>query len=88
MSTELQTVVFIAQVRIHDAKALQVAAAERAFLDGLSAHAWAAMRSGCSDDVVMLLDPGSIAGAGFEIVQSRCEVLAHGADAADGGPTA
>ena len=32
------------------------------------------MRSGMPDDLVMLLDPGLVEGAGFEILQSTCEV--------------
>ncbi|QRF63283.1 hypothetical protein [Variovorax paradoxus] len=75
MSASTRTVVFTAQLRIGDVEALRAAAAMRAVQVGLTAQEWTSMRSGSSDDVVMLLDPGSIAAAGLEIIQSRCEIL-------------
>jgi len=75
MAGKLQTVIFTAQVRIHNEEALRQMAAEHAIRAGLSSSEWTSMRSGSSDDVVMLLDPGCIAGTGFEIVHSRCEAL-------------
>ena len=57
-----------------DEDALRRAAMARAGEDGLSDEAWASMRSSISDDLIMLLDPGLVADAGFEIIQSTCEV--------------
>jgi hypothetical protein len=68
------TLVFTAKLTVFDEEALHRAAGARARADGLSEEVWASMRSGISDDLVMLLDPGLIADAGFEILQSTCEV--------------
>lgn len=67
------TLVFTAEFAVFDEEALARAARTRALKDGLSEAEWASMRSGLSDDLVMLLDPGLIADAGFEILQSTCE---------------
>ena len=67
-------VVFSVELAVFDEEALAGAARVRAREDGLDDEAWASMRSGISDDLVMLLDPGLIADAGFEILQSTCEV--------------
>lgn len=67
-------VVFSIELAVFDEEALACAARVRAREDGLDDEAWASMRSGISDDLVMLLDPGLIADAGFEILQSTCEV--------------
>jgi len=67
------TLVFTAELAVFDEEALARAAKARALEDGLSEGEWASMRSGLSDDLVMLLDPGLIADAGFEILQSTCE---------------
>ena len=67
-------VVFSIELAVFDEEALAGAARLRAREDGLDDEAWASMRSGISDDLVMLLDPGLIADAGFEILQSTCEV--------------
>jgi hypothetical protein len=66
--------VFTAELAVFDEEALRHAARARARQDGLSEVVWASMRSSPSDDLVMLLDPGLVAGAGFEILQSTCEV--------------
>lgn len=67
------TLVFTAELAVFDEKALAQAAKTRALEDGLSEAEWASMRTGLSDDLVMLLDPGLITDAGFEILQSTCE---------------
>ncbi|MCY1543849.1 hypothetical protein D9M68_796830 [compost metagenome] len=67
-------VVFSIELSVFDEEALAGAARVRAREDGLDDEVWASMRSGISDDLVMLLDPGLIADAGFEIIQSTCEV--------------
>ena len=78
MSAPTRTrMVFTAELAISDEEALRQAARARAFKDGLTDEEWASMRSGMSDDLVMLLDPGLMAGAGFEILQSMCEVSAQ-----------
>jgi len=75
MNARTRTVlVFTAELAVFDEAALSRAAKTRALEDGLSEAEWASMRSGLSDDLVMLLDPGLIAEAGFEILQSTCEV--------------
>lgn len=66
--------VFSVELAVFDEAALARAAKARAREDGLDDEVWASMRSGISDDLVMLLDPGLIADAGFEILQSTCEV--------------
>ncbi|MNK17673.1 hypothetical protein D3C87_358660 [compost metagenome] len=66
--------VFSVELAVFDEEALARAAKARAREDGLNDEVWASMRSGISDDLVMLLDPGLIADAGFEILQSTCEV--------------
>ncbi|EJL72246.1 hypothetical protein PMI12_03987 [Variovorax sp. CF313] len=67
-------VVFSIELAVFDKDALARAAQVRAREDGLDDEAWASMRSGISDDLVMLLDPGLVTDAGFEIIQSTCEV--------------
>ena len=66
--------VFCVELAVFDEDALGRAAKARAREDGLSDEAWASMRSGMPDDLIMLLDPGLVADAGFEIIQSTCEV--------------
>lgn len=68
------TLVFTAELAVFDEEALARAAKTRALEDGMSEAEWASMRTGLSDDLVMLLVPGLIADAGFEILQSACEV--------------
>jgi len=65
---------FCIELAVFDEDALARAAKARAREDGLNDEVWASMRSSISDDLVMLLDPGLIADAGFEILQSTCEV--------------
>ncbi|MDP9881099.1 hypothetical protein J2W25_005173 [Variovorax boronicumulans] len=67
-------VVFSIELAVFDEEALRSSAECRARKDGLNDEAWASMRSGMSDDLIMLLDPGLVADAGFEILQSTCEV--------------
>ncbi|MGJ7570916.1 hypothetical protein ACSFBX_10315 [Variovorax sp. RB2P76] len=66
--------VFSVELAVFDEDALARAAKTRAHDDGLDDEVWASMRSGMSDDLIMLLDPGLVADAGFEILQSTCEV--------------
>lgn len=75
LPSEPRTVlVFSVELAVFDQDALARAASVRAREEGLDEVAWASMRSGMADDLVMLLDPGLIADAGFEILQSTCEV--------------
>ncbi|BEP57135.1 MULTISPECIES: hypothetical protein [unclassified Variovorax] len=67
-------VVFSIELAVFDEDALRRSAQRRAREEGLDDEVWTSMRSGISDDLVMLLDPGLIADAGFEILQSTCEV--------------
>ncbi len=73
-ATPRTVVVFSIELAVFDEEALAGAARVRAREDGLDDEVWASMRSGISDDLVMLLDPGLVADAGFEILQSTCEV--------------
>lgn len=73
-TTPRTMLVFTVELAVFDEDALRRAAQARASKDGLSDEVWASMRSGLCDDLVMLLDPGLIADAGFEILQSACEV--------------
>ncbi|WP_447778068.1 hypothetical protein [Variovorax boronicumulans] len=75
--------VFCVEPAVFDEDALGRAAKARAREDGLSDEAWASMRSGMPDDLIMLLDPGLVADAGFEIIQSTCEVSEVSAHAFD-----
>lgn len=78
MSAPTQTrMVFFANLAIFDEAALRRAVRARAREDGLSEAQSSSMRSSPSDDLVMLLDPGLIAYAGFEIFRSTCEVRAQ-----------
>lgn len=72
--------VFSVELAAFDEEALGRAAKARAREDGLSDKAWASMRSGMSDDLVMRFDPGLGTDAGFEILQSTCEVSEHAVD--------
>lgn len=67
--------VFTAEVAVFDEEALSPAASVQARKDGLADEAWATLRASPADDLVMLLDPGLIADAGFEILHSTCEVV-------------
>lgn len=75
--------VFTAELVVFNEAALRRAARARALEDGLGEQEWASMRSSVSDDLVMLLDPGLVAGAGFEILQSACDVREVGGDDID-----
>lgn len=68
-------VAFGADVKVHDPEALRIAAASKAVMEGMSPEQWADLRGDIVDDLIMLLDPGSIPGAGIEIVQSYTEIL-------------
>lgn len=70
--------VFTADVDVFDAAALRRAACAQARKEGLSAQDWASLRQGIASDLIMLLDPGSIPGAGFEIRHSVCEARGDG----------
>lgn len=78
--TPRTVLVFSVELAVFDEEALGHAAQARARQDGLSDEVWASMRSGMTDDLIMLLDPGLIADAGFEILQSTCEVSKHAID--------
>lgn len=80
LPTPRTVLVFSVDLAVFDEDALGRAATARAREDGLSDEVWASMRSGMTDDLVMLLDPGLIADAGFEILQSTCEVSKHAID--------
>ncbi|TSD54686.1 hypothetical protein FFI97_025260 [Variovorax sp. KBS0712] len=77
------TLVFTAEITVYDEEALRRAALARAQEDGLSELEWAAIRQNpgqsqgqaVAHDLVMLLDPGLIDGAGFEILHSQCEAV-------------
>jgi len=72
------TLVFTAEITVYDEEALRRAALARAQEDGLGEQEWAAIRQspaqGVAHDLVMLLDPGVVDGAGFKILHSQCEV--------------
>lgn len=68
-------IVFSVELAVFDEQALARAAKARAREDGLSDEDWTFMRSGVPDDLIMLLDPGLMPDAGFEILQSTCEVI-------------
>ncbi|WP_099790698.1 hypothetical protein [Variovorax sp. 54] len=74
---------FSVELAVFDEDALARAAQTRAREDGLDDAVWTSMRSGMSDDLIMLLDPGLVADAGFEILQSTCEVCERGQHAID-----
>ena len=59
-------------IEVHDLQCLKAAAAARAMEEGLAPEDWEEIRNGPEDDLRMLLDPGSIPGAGFSIVDSGC----------------
>lgn len=59
-------------VEVHDLDQLRKAAAFRAEGEGICEQDWNDMRRGPEDDIVMLLDPGYIEGAGISIVESGC----------------
>ncbi len=75
------TLIFRAEITVYDEDALRRAALARAQEDGLSEQEWAAIRQSpgqgqsVAHDLVMLLDPGLIDGAGFKILHSQCEVV-------------
>ncbi|CAN7595275.1 hypothetical protein [Variovorax paradoxus] len=73
------SLVFTAGVTVFDEEALRRAACAQAAREGLSKESWVSLRQGMASDLIMLLDPGSIPGAGFEIRHSVCE--ANGDDA-------
>lgn len=62
-------------IEVHDLEQLKTAAAARALEEGMAPADWEDTRLGPGDDLRMLLDPGSIPGAGFSINDSTCETL-------------
>jgi hypothetical protein len=70
-----RVLVFTAEIAVFDEEALSRAARVQARKDGLADEVWASLRAGTTDDLVMLLDPGSIADAGIEILHSTCEAV-------------
>ncbi len=70
-----RVLVFTAELAVFDEEALSRVARVQARKDGLADEVWASLRAGTADDLVMLLDPGSIADAGFEILHSTCEAV-------------
>ena len=73
------SLVFTADVAVFDEEALRRAACAQASREGLTEESWASLRQGMASDLIMLLDPGSIPGAGFEIRHSVCEASGDGA---------
>lgn len=73
MSKRINTVVFL-DIEVWDTEQLKDAAAARAVEDGITPEDWEEMRRGPGDDLRMLLDPGLVAGAGFSIIDSSCEI--------------
>ena len=61
------------EVTVHDPKALRRAAKARAKAEGLSAKEWADTRTNAGDDLVMLLEPGSMDDAGCTVMASEAE---------------
>ena len=61
-------------VEVYDMDQLKQAAAARAVEEGLSLEDWEDTRQGSGDDLRMLLDPGSVLGAGFSIIDSTCDI--------------
>jgi len=72
------SLVFTADIDVFDEEALRRAACAQASEEGLTEEGWASMRQGVASDLIMLLDPGGIAGAGFEIRHSACEASGDG----------
>jgi len=72
------SLVFTADIDVFDEEALRRAALAQACKEGLSEDGWASLRRGITSDLIMLLDPGSIPGAGFEIRHSVCEASGDG----------
>ena len=64
---------FTADIDVFDEEALRRAACAQASEEGLTEEGWASLRQGIASDLIMLLDPGSLPGAGFEIRHSACE---------------
>lgn len=54
--------IFSIALQIDDPERLRKAAEDRAVEDGLTVESWRETRKGSMDDLVMLLDPGSIPG--------------------------
>lgn len=71
--------VFTASIGVFDGEALRRAVCAQACEEGLTEEGWASLRQGIASDLIMLLDPGSIPGAGFEIRHSVCEADGGGA---------
>ena len=57
--SDIQVTVY---VTITDPEALRLAAETRALEDGLTEEAWHEIRKSTSDDLIMLLDPGTLPG--------------------------
>ncbi|SCX72605.1 hypothetical protein [Variovorax sp. EL159] len=79
-TTPRTRLVLTVELAVFDEHALARAARACAREDGLSEAVWASMRVSMCDDLIMLLDPGLVADAGFEIIQSMCEVNGHAID--------
>lgn len=73
------SLVFTASIDVFDEEALRRAACAQASEEGLTEEGWASLRQGIASDLIMLLDPGVIPGAGFEIRHSVCEADGGGA---------
>lgn len=74
-----QSLVCTADIDVFDEEALRRAACAQASNEGLIEEGWTSLRQGIASDLIMLLDPGSIPGAGFEIRHSACEASGDGA---------
>ncbi|MCY1236495.1 hypothetical protein D9M72_491520 [compost metagenome] len=73
------SLVFTASIDVFDEEALHRAACAQASKEGLTEEGWTSLRQGIASDLIMLLDPGAIPGAGFEIRHSACETSGDGA---------
>lgn len=73
------SLVFTADIEVFDEDALRRAACAQASNEGLTEEGRASLRQGIASDLIMLLDPGSIPGAGFEIRHSACGADGGGA---------
>lgn len=62
-------ITFTMELDVHDEEALRLAAAARAVYEGMALEEWQETRVDTTDDIVMLLDPGLLAGC--SIVESR-----------------
>lgn len=68
-----ETYRFSIEVVVHDPDTLARMARARAIEEGLDGYQWDEDRSGPADDLIMLLDPGSVPGC--DVLESYAEQL-------------